>query len=306
MNHPVLLASACLLPLASLSAQSPRTSTFSGYRQQAEASAVRADGEGDSERRVSGSFGIDFPTAYFFRGIQYENQGLIAQPHLELLYPLTEANDARPKFDLVMGTWSSFHTGPTGVGGGNIAWFESDFYLGLATQLNDRWSTSATYSWYGSPQAGAAAEELMFSLAYDDSQDWLQGVGGLQPALLLGFETKGQADGGNDKGIYAQLGVQPTFQLGATGQLDWTMLMPVTLGMSLGDYYEDAGGSDSFFGFFDVGVDLHSPLPMVPSRFGPWNLAVGLHALFLGDSTEQFNGNDAFELVFSVGISTTW
>ncbi len=302
MNHPVLIACACLAPLSTLAAQGPRQASFNGYR---DTTAAAFQGE-DGERRSSGSFGIDFPTAYFFRGIQYENQGLIAQPHLELVYPLTGAVDSTPSFDLVLGTWSSFHTGPTGVGGGNIAWFESDLYLGIATQLDEKWSASGTYSWYGAPQVGVVSEEITFSLAYDDSEMWLQSVGGLQPAVVLGIETKGQADGGNDKGIYAQIGIEPTFSLGKTGSMDWTMTMPVSLGMSLSGYYEDAGGSDSFFGFFDIGVDLTTPLEMMPSRLGPWNLAVGLHALLLGDTTEQFNGGDSFDWVFSVGLSTTW
>lgn len=302
MNHPVLFACACLLPLSTLVAQGPRYATFTGAKRAAEAAATNEDGE----RRASGSFGIDMPTAYFFRGIQYENQGLIAQPHVELSYPLTGAADALPSFDLVLGTWSSFHTGPTGNGGGNAAWFESDFYLGLSTQLNEQWSTSATYSWYGAPQNGTVTEEITFSLAYDDSEVWLQNVGGLQPTFVLGIETKGQADGGNDKGIYAQFGVEPTFALGQTGSLDWTMTVPVTFGVSLLDYYEDAGGSDNFFGFFDVGVDLSTPMAFMPSRLGPWDLSVGLHALFLGDTTEQINDDDGFDWVFSVGVSTTW
>ncbi|MCA8966241.1 MAG: hypothetical protein H6838_07110 [Planctomycetes bacterium] len=302
MNHPVLFACSCLLPLSTLVAQGPRYATFTGTSRTSEAASTTEDGE----RRSSGSFGVDFPTAYYFRGIQYENQGLIAQPHLELVYPLTAAADSTPSFDLVLGTWSSFHTGPTGIAGGNSAWFESDLYLGVATQLNDKWSASGTYSWYGAPQNGTVTEEITFSLAYDDSEMWLQDVGGLQPAFVLGFETKGQADGGNDKGIYAQIGIEPTFKLGQTGSLDWTMTMPVAIGMSLSGYYEDAGGSDTFFGFFDLGVDLTTPLEMVPSRFGPWDLSVGLHALLLGDTTEQFNGGDSFEWIFSVGLSTTW
>ena len=300
--HTLPLVLACLAPIASLAAQSPRHASFTGYRDTT-AAAFQEEG---GERRASGSFGVDFPTAYFFRGIQYENQGLIGQPHVELVYPITAEADSTPSFDLVLGTWSSFHSGPTGVAGGNTAWFESDLYLGVATRLNDSWSASGTYSWYGSPQNGAVTEELTFSLAYDDAEDWLQGVGGLQPAVVLGIETKGQADGGNDKGLYAQFGIEPTFALGNTGQLDWTMTLPVSLGVSLANYYEDAGGSDTFFGFLDLGVDLTTPLAMVPSRFGPWDLSVSLHALLLGDSTEQYNGGDSFEWVFSVGLSTTW
>ena len=73
-----------------------------------------------------------------------------------------------------------------------------------------------------------------------------------------------------------------------------------------GNTTTNGGGSDSFFGFFDIGIDLTTPLEMMPSRLGPWNLAVGLHALLLGDTTEQFNAGDSLDWVFSVGLSTTW
>ncbi len=301
MTRIVPLALALGAALSPLVAQGPRNASFTGIRDVLAASLQDEGGE----RRAGGSFGIDVPTAYYFRGIQYENQGLIVQPHLELLYPLNEGGGGTT-VDLVLGTWSSLHSGPTGTGGGDIAWFETDFYVGVAASFSERWSASATYSWYGEPQNGEVDEEATFAVAYDDSTVWFEDYGGLQPAFVLGIETKGQADDGNDKGIYAQIGVEPTFALGGDGGFEGTLAVPLAVGMSLGDYYEDATGNDSVFGFLDLGVRFSTPLTMLPSRFGPWDLSLSLHLLVLGDTTEEFNQDDTTEWILSLGLRTTW
>ena len=83
--------------------------------------------------------------------------------------------------------------------------------------------------------------------------------------------------------------------------------VPVTLGCSLSDYYEDqTGGDDNFFGFFDVGVVASSALPFLPARMGPWVGELGLHWLLLGDNNEERNVGDTSEILLSFGLSTTF
>lgn len=87
---------------------------------------VVAQEQGAPEKFVSGSMGVDFTTAYFFRGIVQENQGVISQPWVELGYNLHSADEGLKSVDLVFGVWNSLHDGPTGGAGG--IWYESDFY----------------------------------------------------------------------------------------------------------------------------------------------------------------------------------
>ena len=299
---PVLVSS--LLLASFVGAQSPRGSAYHGPRGAVEASATQAP-----EDSVSGNWGIDFATAYFFRGLRLENQGLIAQPHLELDYTLTSDGDTVRSVDMIAGVWNSLHGGPTGASGGNQAWFESDFYWGLGVGLGEKWSASATYAYYTSPNASfTTAEEAVFALSYNDAGVWGEGFSGLQPAVTVGVELKGQQDAGAERGLYGQLAIEPSFGLGKTGDYDWTLAVPVALGLSLGDYYENIAGDgeDSTFGFLDVGAALSTPLPCVASRFGPWTMTVSLHALLLGDTTEAFNSGEDLEWIGALGFSTTF
>jgi hypothetical protein len=257
---------------------------------------------------AKGAFGVDFTTQYFFRGLQQENQGIIAQPWIELGYALYEADGEHGLRDLglTFGLWNSLHDGPTGGTGG--IWYESDFHVGLDAHAGERWTFGATYTAYHSPNGSfSTVEEIAFAAGFDDRELLVAGLdSGLQPSVVVAFETDGERDGGTGNGIYAQLGIEPSFAIGNLGQLELTLALPVTLGTSLGDYYEDATGDDDFFGFLDVGAVVSSALPFLPARMGPWTAELGLHWLLLGDSNEQKNNGDTSELILSFGVATVF
>ena len=81
-----------------------------------------------------------------------------------------------------------------------------------------------------------------------------------------------------------------------------TLTVPVTLGLNVDDYYQNAAGSQRQTGFFDIGVDLSAPLSCVSSRFGSWELNAGVHFLFLGTRTARLNNNDDSEVIGAMGI----
>lgn len=291
-------------------AQSVHTATFAkrGLAAFAPRDANGGDEDGgEPEATVRGTFGVDVPTAYYFRGIRFEDQGFLAQPFYELTYGLHEAEQGLRNVELVLGTWNSFHTGPTGLAGGASSWYEADGYLGLSSQLDERCTVSGTYSFYSSPNgAFGVSEELILGFAFDDAKVWGEASGGLQPAFTLGIETKGQQDGGAKRGIYAQLAIEPSFAVGSAGDAAVTLALPVAIGCSLADYYEDTTGKDRAFGFVDIGAVLSSPLTFVPSRLGPWTATLSLHALLLGETPEEANGGDAFQWIAAFGLSTTF
>ena len=260
--------------------------------------------------QASGAWGIDFTNMYFFRGIAQENQGVIAQPWAQLGYAMYEGEDVR-SVNLTFGLWNSLHDGPTGTTGGDRSmWYESDFYVGLTAAVGERLTLGATYTVYTSPNGlFGNVQEIAFAAGLDDRGLWFDAIeNGLKPSVVVAIETDGQADAGDHVGIYAQFGIEPTFALGQFGSLDVTLALPVTLGTSLSDYYQDVttGDDDDFFGFLDVGVVASSALPFMPSRLGPWTGEVGLHWLMLGDNNEERNVGEASEIVVSFGLSTTF
>jgi hypothetical protein len=269
------------------------------------------------ERTVRGAFGIDFTSQYFFRGMQQENQGIIAQPWAELGYALVDGDESLRHLDLTFGLWNSLHSGPTGSTDG--IWYESDFYVDLEAGLGERTTLGTRYTAYTSPNGefdtqrrrgfvNGTVEELAFTLGYDDRQLLVESIdSGLRPHVTVAFELDGQRDNGEHVGIYAELGVAPQFGLGQSGPFDLKLTVPVTLGTSLSDYYEDqGGGNDEFFGYLSVGAVLSSPLSFMPRRLGPWNGELGLQWLLLGDNLEERNDGDTSELILSFGMSTAF
>jgi len=263
-----------------------------------------------------GAFGLGLTNQYFFRGLQQENQGIIVQPWIELGYGLVDKGDDLRHLDLTFGLHNSLHDGPTGTGGGGDLWYEADFHVELAAGLGERLALATRWANYTSPNGFFDAarrrgfretvDELSFTVGFDDKGLLLESIeGGLRPHATVAFELDGQRDNGTDRGIYAEFGVAPQWKLGEMASFDVTATVPVTLGWSLGDYYEDqAGGGDESFGYLDVGIELSSPLSFMPGRLGPWTGTLGLHWLLLGDNLEERNDGDTSELILSVGLAT--
>lgn len=259
---------------------------------------------------ISFSAGLDITNAYFFRGIIQEDQGFIAQSWLDATFKLSDT------VDLTAGIWNSMHDMKTGAvrtdGTGVDWWYEADLYLGLSFAVADECSLGLTYTAYTSPNdAFTTIHELAISGSHDDADDWddtfLEGSG-LQPSVTIAFELDGQADGASNEGIYLELAIEPSFTLIDSQDQPVTLAIPVTIGLSLGDYYEDplspGGADDSNFGYLDIGAVLSTPLNVIPSDYGTWEASLGLHYLFLSESTENINANgDDSEFILSLGIS---
>lgn len=269
--------------------------------------AGAATAAAESTDVVSGTWGVDFTTGYWFRGIPQEDQGVIAQPYFEFGYVLYEGDGAFESVSLVFGQWNSLHDGPTGSGAtGQSMWYESDFYAGLTASLGERWSATLTYTSYYSPNARfGTVEELGFGLNFDDGSLLGESFPALKPSAVIAFELDGQADGGSARGTYGQLAIEPSFALGGNDGWDFALSLPMTAGFSLGDYYQN-GNDDSSLGYFDVGAVLSSPLPFMPTRLGPWTASLGLHVLTLGDANEALNSGEDTEFVGSFGLSTSF
>ncbi len=256
---------------------------------------------------MHGSLGSDFTSAYFFRGIQQENQGAIGEPYLELAMPVYEGEGTVRSLDLTLGQWNSLHDGPTGSGGPQSMWYENDLYVGLTAHMDERWSAGAVYTAYYSPNGRfGTVQEIAFALDYDDRDQLGTSFPALQPSLLVAFETSGQADATGKSGTYAELGVAPSWSLGSVGELEVSLTVPVKVGLSLGHYYQSPTAGDSTLGYVDVGAVVGAPLSFLPGRMGPWAGTLGLHALFLGDSNKELNQNEETKLLVTCGLSTTF
>ena len=250
--------------------------------------------------KVSLSAGTDFSHAYFFRGIAQERSGIVAQPYMDMTFSLFEATEGLTSVTFTIGQWNSLHTGPSGSDGpaANVgAWYESDFYTGFAFGI-DNWDVGIAYTAYLSPNdAFGTVKEVALSVAIDDSA-FLGGFS-LSPHALMAIELSGQADGGAGEGVYLEFGVEPGISLEGTPV---SLSFPVTLGVSMADYYEGTPDNDDVFGYLDLGLLASAPLA-VPESYGAWQVSGGIHLLSLGDALTSFNGGDGFQAVGTVGVN---
>lgn len=261
---------------------------------------------GENTGRISLSAGVDFPTAYFFRGILQEDGGFFAQPYGDITFNLYEGEKGLNSVGATLGIWNSFQTdSPTEVTD-PTAWYETDLYGGFTFGFLDKWEAGVTYTAYISPNSAfRSVQEISFSFSFDDSD--LLGPFALSPSVLLAVEVKGQADGGTNKGVYLALGVEPGLTVIESEKYPVRLSLPLTLGLSVSDYYQDpVTGDDSTFGYFDLGLKLSVPLSFIPADFGSWEAYAKGDFLFLGSSLEAINNNEDFQAIATIGVSLAY
>ena len=248
---------------------------------------------------ISVQLNLDFTNAYFYRGIRQQDKGLIVQPAARLTTRLVD--DAELKLDGFIGTWNSFGpNGGTQTGAFVEDWYESDLYAGF-TLTHGKLSLTTSYTFLtSSSDAFQSVQELGFTLALDDSE-WMK-AWALKPYATLAIETGSNGSDGPDldNGTYLEFGIAPGFSFDV-GKTPVTLTVPASVGLSLSDYYQDAGGSDDTFGFAQVGAKASIPLGE-PARLGTWTLNAGVSVLFLGDHTKAFNNGDDTEVIGTVGL----
>jgi len=243
-------------------------------------SAVRA---GENEGKISLSAGVDFSHAYYFRGIIQTNKSFVAQPYGDVTFNLYEGENGLNSVGATLGFWNSFHS-----------------------RLFDNWEAGVIYTAYISPSDSfTSTQEIAFSLSFDDSE--LLGAFALSPQILVAVEIQGGgADTVRPLGTYFELGVEPGLTLIESENYPVSLSFPLTLGLSLGDYYQDSTGDDDTFGYFDLGVNLSMPLSFIPADYGSWEVFVKGDFLFLGDNLEAANDGDSFEAIGTIGIALSY
>ena len=267
------------------------------------------EAKGPNTGRVSISAGVDWTSAYFFRGIKQETEGLILQPYGELSLKLVDQAGALTALSLTGGFWNSLQTGPSGSDSPTASdpkvWYEFDGYVRLSAVLWEDLTTYALYTAYTSPNnAFATVQELALGFAYNDAK--LLGPFALNPSVLVAFELDGQTDAGSQKGVYAQIGIAPGYTFLAESPYPVAVSVPLLVGLSLSDYYEFGTGANDTFGYFSGGVTASVPLAFIPADFGKWLIKGGVTVLYLGDALKAINDGDDVQVIGTLGLVFTY
>ena len=268
----------------------------------APASAQNAPDPNPGNLTFTGSF--DFLNTYMFRGIRQDDTKLIMWPAADLGMAVFSGDGGLKSLGLNVGSWNSLHTGSTGADGpSGKLWYEGDFYATLGLGFGGGVSLGTTYTAYTSPNnMFSTVKEIAFKLGVDDTA--FLGRAALKPYALLAFEMDtapglGQADAGEHAGRYLELGIAPGYSLTSA-----SLVFPLKVGLSVGDYYE-LSGVDNKFGYFSVAGLVTVPLGGTTS-FGTWNVHGGVEFQALGDTTKVINGGEDTKVIGSFGLGLSY
>jgi hypothetical protein len=246
---------------------------------------------------------LNFPTAYYFRGIAQSNAGFEFQPYLELKATVFQGGEK----DILSGAFlkvagfAHFNSVAPPI---QTNYYEQDLYLSAGVSLVKRLTLEGGWNLYAYPGIGSSAQvqEVFGKVSFDDAGLWpLRLPGGqdlaLSPYVLVAGETSGAADGaapfGGSRGVYMEFGLDPGYTVELTDRWSVRLHLPFVLGLSLDNYYQVAttsGLKDKTFGYADLGFAADLPLRFIPARFGKWTASAGLHLLWLGGNNSLLAG----------------
>jgi len=241
---------------------------------------------------VNFNAGMDFTTAYFFRGILQERNGFIWQPHGEIDYHIYKnENGLLTDFTIYAGNWNSIQSEKTlasGHGPGN--WYEADIWAGLQFGFYNTLTFRPFYYVYTYPNGAFPTVQEMDLLASLNDAQWL-GPFALNPSVLMAWEIQNTALGSKE-GTYAEVDINPNWVVLPSDTYPVTLALPMQVGMSVSDYY-DAPHADQGFGFYKGGATLSVPLAFIPEKYGSWSVAGGAAVYVFNSNLKELNkGNN--------------
>lgn len=267
-----------------------------------ESKEVKTVVEAAKESWITGDLGVTVVSEYISRGLVLENQGVIAQPYLDLYFKLYEGEGFINKVSFNLGLWSSIHSHEQPPGTSTTgAWYEFDYTAGLAVTFAKRFTGTLSYFEFDSPSDSFnTARSLNYNLSFDDT-DFL-GAFALHPHVAALYELKAPGFAGLDEdGWYYEIGIAPSHTFGPV-----TVTVPITVGLGDGNFY--AGDN---YGYTSAGVTLSTPLSFIPEKWGAWTVSTGYTYYNLGDNLQAFSkatqgSGDETQHVFSGSIGLTF
>jgi len=255
----------------------------------------------DSEKNPwTGDTGFNFVSAFFAYGLLAENQGVIAEPFLDVNYTAIEVDGLVSKVTLGLQLWSSLHSAGTDATKNNPVpwWYEFDYYLPVGVTITKDWTLTGTYLDYEFLGGAFAAQRAVEgTISYDDSH--LLGLFALHPHALLLYNFQGVLGVARTAAWYGEVGVSPGLSLAAKSNYPVTVIFPVIVGVGDRHFYPvDA------YGFFSATVNGSVPLAFLPKSMGGWSANAGFTYLNLGASAVTLNANqDHNAYIWQIGLS---
>jgi hypothetical protein len=252
-----------------------------------------ADEPLESRVRLSLTGGLDYATAFFFRGYQRGDNGLILQPYLTLFAdcPLGGGAVVRPYVSL-------FNSSE--LGGHDEMSDMTDVMVGTALTWHGL-LVDGKYTYYSpAPAPHLPMHELGVRVSYDVLSLCAKPEGSAPFALRLFTGVYGELSEGKGA-LYVEPGLEPSWRFELAGR-KIGLGLPVLCGLGAGGYYLNDRGENAPVGYLSSAVTASVSLPF-PVGCGEWflNASIPYLYLFADNLVLQNNGShDAF--VAKVGI----
>lgn len=234
------------------------------------------------ESCITGDLGVTMLNEYISRGLVQVDQGVVAQPYLDLYFKLYEGTGFINKVVFNFGLWSSIHSHVEPPGNQSTVrnWYEFDYTPGIAVTFAKNFTFTASYFEFDSPaNSFNTARSLNFNLAYDDTD--LLGKFALHPhfTYLRELNAPGFAGLAPDANYY-EIGLAPGCAVGPV-----TLTVPLTVGLGSNGFY-----LGQTYGFFSAGLQASVPLSFIPECYGKWTFSAGYTYYNLGTNAADLTG----------------
>lgn len=270
-------------------------------------SVVSVDSSGNIKKdsrhnpgRIQFGGGIGASNADYFRGrfdgVPDGTDEFVFSPALHATVDLWR--DGGKSTSLTLGTSNSLWTDEVLSEDGEVgSWYESNNYMGVATDFGNGLLAGATYTIYSSPNSVfGTSHEFALSGLYEQQVFGLP----LKPQVTIALPVD-DGDGGFTQ-MRAQAFSTEQEVFGTTA----TFTVPFTLGLGWSDYY---GGDTGTTGYFDAGLKMTIPLVSSPG-YGEWTLNTGFDAIVRDDDLAEADpavaGNDDVIYVGTISIDFTY
>jgi hypothetical protein len=240
------------------------------------------------------SGGIDFPTAFYFRGYLQADEGLIVQPYLNLFTAFTHDEVVvRPYVSL-------FHSAHPDSD--NRMADMSDVMIG-AVATGHALAIDARYAFYTMNQLMRSnVHELGVKASYDVLAR-CRAPGAASPFALRPFagiyfdlfDEEGTED------VFVNVGLEPSWKLELAGH-KIGLGLPIDWGLSADDYYLDRDGSNAALGYFSTSLTASVVLPARAGR-GQWFLNGSLQYLHLAADSVRVISDEDDICIGKIGVS---
>ncbi len=243
--------------------------------------------------KVNALINLEFSDHYITpRGLDVENQGVVFQPLVLILWDLYSDKDSEVNdISLTTGAWDSVHTHPSGAIPGH--WNEIDPISGLTFKIEKAWQLDVFYTAFHSQvHSYPTSTNLDIKLTYHDIGS--NGIT-LNPYVEFFDEVKNKATvdlnpATSHTSSYFAFGIDPTMPLKNGLKLE----LPTFTNLVQKDFYQrfDGTGGGSGFALVSTELKISGPLTFISGGYGHWSWYAGAQYYHLMNAG-LLDGNEA-------------